>query len=500
MMAAATRLGKRQDEIETRLQCIGIEPTRRWQDLQLESDRESRVRQFCELLPELGPLFARFGRYLSSRLDRLPAEDCHTLSGIDDRRAELSIEQIHSTLHLTLGASCPSMPSLEPEPIASRLLYQMHHGRLPNGRRVRVKVLRDREDPAILDCLPDPLSGLGWSPDYLKSMILDFRSSCELDVNLAWEEAALRSLGRVSTASERFTVARVVAGASAGRVLTIEAPEPHETVVSRWPNRGLADLWLHLLFEGHLAAEQLTRDDLELVTPGDLKLLGGLFRAIDHPTSESLANYLSAATADDPEAIFDALSELTDANEENRSQELRHRLRHVVPRRDGRFGPEPPGLPELLLAHWSEAIHHGLEPRPPLLAFYRGLIHLRELVGPSLSQGILREAIRVRQILRGAERARDLLPPPWLPGGAEAIVERWIRLPRDSNRPAYEHVQSKTSRSASDGPWIHLAVYLLLSATVVLWGYRLPEGAGQAGSWIVAVALLLLSLGAIRRL
>src|ERR671910_95398 len=45
---------------------------------------EQPMRRLRETLVELGPLFASFGRYLSSRIDLLPRRDCLELAAIPD--------------------------------------------------------------------------------------------------------------------------------------------------------------------------------------------------------------------------------------------------------------------------------------------------------------------------------------------------------------------------------------------------------------------------------
>src|SRR5688500_5310534 len=65
---------------------------------------EQPMRRLRETLLELGPLFAGFGRYLSSRIDLLPRRDCLELAAIPDRSQPMHESDAAAVIERELGA------------------------------------------------------------------------------------------------------------------------------------------------------------------------------------------------------------------------------------------------------------------------------------------------------------------------------------------------------------------------------------------------------------
>src|SRR5918995_981555 len=65
---------------------------------------EQPMRRLRETLVELGPLFASFGRYLSSRIDLLPRRDCLELAAIADAGEPLTAADAAAAIERELGA------------------------------------------------------------------------------------------------------------------------------------------------------------------------------------------------------------------------------------------------------------------------------------------------------------------------------------------------------------------------------------------------------------
>jgi hypothetical protein len=213
-----------------------------------------------------------------------------------------------------------------------------------------------------------------------------------------------------------------------------------------------------------------------------------------------------AAGREDPDEVFYALKRLTAPIEVERSDALRHHLGHVVPRRDGRFAEAPPGFPEFLLSHWQQLERHGLVPSPALLAFYRGLVSLRELTGPALSHRVLKEALQVVQVSRGNQRLRKALDPGRLTRSAEGLVKMLMELPRrlERDRRIQRLETASPPRAAGERPLLaepngtSLAIGLLLGATLLLWFLRFPTLLGPWTAPAQALTMVALGLGLLR--
>jgi len=258
-------------------------------------------------------------------------------------------------------------------------------------------------------------------------MIADFTDRVRRRLDLQHERDVLRRLGDLPADGREFGGPRIVSALSNASVLTFDPPAGAPAFTGGDGRRGgdgrpgvadnavgltrkLTDLWMHLVFVELQIPEELSRADV-LAADGAIVLTGGLFHSISQADADALWSYLVTAARDDCDGVYSALRMLTTATTGPRPGALRHHLDHVVPRRDGRFGEEPPGFPELLLAHWPNLEAHGFAPSASLLAFYRGLVGLRELTGPALSRGLLNEALQAAQIARATERLGQALDP-----------------------------------------------------------------------------------------
>jgi hypothetical protein len=263
---------------------------------------------------------------------------------------------------------------------------------------------------------------------------------------------------------------------------------------------------MRLVFDEFQIPEEWSSGEIWSTEGGGVEISGGLFHQISSIEAEALWRYVVAAAREDPDEVFHALKRLTSAATPGRGEALHHHLGHVVPRRDGRFAETPPGFPEFLLSHWLQLERHGLVPDLALTAFYRGLVNLRDLAGPALSHHVLREALQVVQISRGARRVGKALDPSLISRGAESAVKMLMELPRTlerGRRPPRPERETPASRDGeraaieNDG-WTGLVIGLLLAATLLIWFLRFPRALGDWTEVAQAIALAMLGLGLLR--
>jgi predicted unusual protein kinase regulating ubiquinone biosynthesis (AarF/ABC1/UbiB family)/nucleotide-binding universal stress UspA family protein len=113
-----------------------------------QADLESakRLRQAFE---ELGPTFCKLGQVLSTRPDLVPPEYIDELAALRDHVPPLTEAQVVEVMEQELRVPWDDVfESIEPEPLATGSIAQVHRATLSTGERVVVKVQRPgaRED------------------------------------------------------------------------------------------------------------------------------------------------------------------------------------------------------------------------------------------------------------------------------------------------------------------------------------------------------------------
>ncbi|MEX0588919.1 MAG: AarF/ABC1/UbiB kinase family protein, partial [Cyanobium sp.] len=90
----------------------------------------------------LGSAFIKLGQLLSARPDVLPAELVEELATLQDRVPAFPFTVVQDLLEQELGERCAEIIDLEPEPLGSASLAQVHRASLRSGRQVVLKVQR----------------------------------------------------------------------------------------------------------------------------------------------------------------------------------------------------------------------------------------------------------------------------------------------------------------------------------------------------------------------
>ncbi len=115
-----------------------------------------RVRMALE---ELGPTFVKLGQILSTRPDLLPPEYLDELALLQDRVPPVPWEQAVAVIENELNAPVHELfAGIDPNPLASASLAQVHAATLPDGQEVVVKIQRPGIETVIdldLDILQD---------------------------------------------------------------------------------------------------------------------------------------------------------------------------------------------------------------------------------------------------------------------------------------------------------------------------------------------------------
>src|SRR5207237_1902233 len=193
--------------------------------------RATTARRFRETLAELGPTFIKLGQILSSRPDILPPDFIAELSHLQDRAAPMQVETVFELIEKGLGRSAHELfASIDPEPMASASIAQVHRAKLASGEDVVVKVQRPgieeqiRSDTDLLFYLARFLEGVIeetgiYTPT---GIVTEFRDAMLLELDFENEARNIEEFAKTHSGRELVVIPRVVRTHSSRTVLTLE--------------------------------------------------------------------------------------------------------------------------------------------------------------------------------------------------------------------------------------------------------------------------------------
>jgi len=114
----------------------GVSPERR------EARQDHLAAWFVRELLDLGSAFIKLGQLLSARPDLLPAVWVEQLAQLQDRVPAFPFSQAEALLEAELGPRCQEVVEIDPVPLGSASLAQVHRAQLRSGRDVVLKLQR----------------------------------------------------------------------------------------------------------------------------------------------------------------------------------------------------------------------------------------------------------------------------------------------------------------------------------------------------------------------
>ncbi|MGM0631706.1 MAG: ubiquinone biosynthesis regulatory protein kinase UbiB [Pseudomonadota bacterium] len=193
--------------------------------------REAAAVRLRAALEELGPIYIKFGQLLSTRRDFLPVEIADALQSLQDRVPGFASPTIHELVEKSLGQPWHHhFTSLDPQPLASASVAQVHAAVLNNGDDVVIKVLRPgierviRDDVRLLHAVARFVErhvphGRRLRP---REVVADYETVIFNELNLLAEGANTTQLHRNFEGSPKLYVPRVYWDVSRDRMLVME--------------------------------------------------------------------------------------------------------------------------------------------------------------------------------------------------------------------------------------------------------------------------------------
>ena len=287
-----------------------------------QDDTIARARRFRDALEELGPTFAKLGQILSTRPDLLPAAVVDELASLQDHVAPLSEAEIVAVMEKELKVPWEDVfASIEPDPMASGTIAQVHRATLVGGERVVVKVQRPTAETEIrqdLGLLQQFAAKAGQRPAFqqvvdVPAIIEHLSSSLLRELDFRHEAANIERMRQVLAPFDRLGVPRVHTELSTGRLLVMEEIQgiPVQQAPAGDARREAARQLLEAYYHQVLAAGFFHADP----HPGNLMwwdqkiyLLDlGMAGEVDAGVRESLLLLLLAFWQEDTEFLADAM-------------------------------------------------------------------------------------------------------------------------------------------------------------------------------------------------
>ncbi len=136
--SAVVFIGSAADLITSVLSTFGL-----WKRKEREEESLPMRARARDTLVDLGPTFVKIGQILSTRPDLIPDDWCEEFSSLQDRVDPLPLETIEKQVEKSLGKPGGELfESVDPEPLASASIAQVHAATLHGGQRVVIKVRR----------------------------------------------------------------------------------------------------------------------------------------------------------------------------------------------------------------------------------------------------------------------------------------------------------------------------------------------------------------------
>jgi ubiquinone biosynthesis protein len=194
----------------------------------------SAPKRFRLMLEELGPTFIKFGQVLSSRPDLVSKEYVDELRSLQDHCEPLPYPEILSAIRLGLGSEPLELfAEIDPEPLATASIAQVHRGLTRDGTKVVIKVQRPgiaeevRGDVEILYRVAKLLNAVVEESSMAEpvGIVREFDKALTEELNFQHEAANLREFARLHEPRRDIVVPIVFPELSSTTILTMSRLE-----------------------------------------------------------------------------------------------------------------------------------------------------------------------------------------------------------------------------------------------------------------------------------
>lgn len=486
-----------------------------------------------QALEKLGPVFALFGRYISTRPDILNSTQRKKLAEINDYGPASSLTTIRTLFKSKFGQLPDDVfVEFETEPFISRLLFQKHKARLKDGQLAVVKFIHPeienylKTDLDLLDLLYPAFVGK-CADSIFDQTIKDFCWLIKRQTDFGTQAKHLLLLGQDAENFELLKMARVYQELCSSNILTVEAlrgitlkevirqAQRQNENLNNVPSSDnsykdvacdLLFVWLRQTQLGRLFPIDPGSENIVILPDRRITFTDCVFDRLPESVGKNLLAYLGAVEAEEPDRachfLFKAISRDDKFIE---ADELRRLFRQVTP-----FNPHESSagyILENILSHWRLLTGGGYLLERQVQSFFQGIYLLcsqAQRIAPysvSLKEGLQKMGLHSMFV-----EWQEMIGFQQIGGQTEAYLKLFLEMPNkfeDAVNGFSQHGAVNKAKRQEPGHRITPAI-IVVSVIIlfVIWAKPLAfdsvitNGANDIGSiaFLLVVIFLLQSI------
>ncbi len=193
--------------------------------------RQPRVPDYAAAFQAIGPAAIKLGQTLATRPDIVGDEAARNLLSLQDSLPPVPFEQIRQEMERSFESPLDTFfAEIDPVPVGSASIAQVHKGVTSDGKTVAIKVLR----PGIRERFARDIDTYEWAAAHLEELggearrlrprltIANFKRWTNRELDLRREAASASELAEYMRGFEGYCVPSVDWDRTTGRVMTIE--------------------------------------------------------------------------------------------------------------------------------------------------------------------------------------------------------------------------------------------------------------------------------------
>ena len=294
-------------------------------------ERLSRAVRVRLAIEELGPTFIKMGQILSTRPDLVPVDFIRELAKLQDKVPSFPFSDVARIIHAEIGRPADSLfHRLDPEPLASASIGQVHRARLNDGEEVAVKVQRPGIRKLVEVDLEIMFHLATLAERHIEELahhrpvkiVEEFARSIEKEMDYTLEAINMERVARSFLHDEAVYIPKVFREATSQRVLTTEFVDGIKvSLLERLDGNGYdrqlitrrgADILLTQIFEHGFFHADPHPGNLFVLPNNVICLLDfGMMGTVDRSTREAFVELVDAVVRRDEPRTTQVLLKLT---------------------------------------------------------------------------------------------------------------------------------------------------------------------------------------------